>query len=189
MVLMFLVPHCQAAMSPLGISLFPPVEIPDDRFSITGVRLNLLVGSHLEVYGFDFGGLGNITNHQMVGLQLAGLFNWNKGESTAIGAQLAAIANFNVSKAHLIGVQAAAILNHNFAESTSSGLIIAALNLTEFTKVVGLEIGFFNKAKEVYGFQIGLVNLTENLHGIQIGLLNFNTQGLFSVVPGLNVGF
>ena len=178
-----------AAMSPLGISVFPPVQFPSEPFTVAGARVNLLWGSHMDVYGIDVGVLGNITAHDMIGVQVAGLMNWNKGDSTAIGLQLAGLANMSVNKAHLVGVQAAGILNYNHGEGSDLGVIVAPVNLTEFTKVMGLEVGLYNIASEVYGFQIGLINKTQRLHGIQIGVLNFNREGLFAVAPALNVGF
>ena len=88
-----------------------------------------------------------------------------------------------------IGIQAASILNYNRTESSAMGIIVGVLNLTEYTKVTGFEIGLYNKSREIYGVQIGLINRTQNLHGIQIGLLNFNTEGFLMISPGLNVGF
>lgn len=178
-----------AMTSPLGLSIFPPLQFPAQNFNVTGARVNLLWGSHNNVYGFDVGALGNITAHEMAGIQIGGLFNVNNGETTAVGLQLAGGANINVNKAHVVGVQAAGIMNQNRAESSALGMIVSLLNLTEHTKITGMEIGLVNIAREVYGFQIGLVNKVQNLHGLQIGLLNINTQGLFSVSTILNAGF
>ena len=49
--------------SPLGISLFPPLQLPNSGYGINGLRLSL-VGSHRESQGIDVGLLGNITNKQ-----------------------------------------------------------------------------------------------------------------------------
>ena len=181
--------NANAGVSPLGVSLFPPAQFPGESFTITGARVNLIMGEHMDVYGFDLGSVGNVTKHNLSGVQAAGIFNWNKGESTAVGAQVAGIANINVNKSHLLGIQAAGILNSNSAESSALGIIVAAVNLTEHTTVMGVEAGLYNKAGEVYGFQIGLINHSTNLHGIQIGLVNFNDKGMFAVSPILNVGF
>ncbi len=35
-----------------------------------------------------------------------------------------------------------------------------------------VQIGFFNRARDIRGFQLGIVNWAENMHGIQIGLIN-----------------
>ena len=179
--------NAQAAFSPLGLSIINPVQFPPDDFTVTGARLNLIWGQVQSVYGFDVG-LGNVTTQNMTGIQV-GALNINRGTTTGIGLQLGAIGNFNTNKSNIFGVQAALGMNSNKAESVLVGLGVAAVNNSPFTKVVGAQVGLYNKAGQVYGFQIGIINSAEYLHGIQIGLMNFNTHGLFSVSPFLNAGF
>jgi hypothetical protein len=179
--------QAEAAFSPVGLSLFPPVELPPSDFTVTGVRLNL-VGSHQRVYGLDLGAIANITTQGNTGLQVAGLLNWNKGTETGVLLQAAGIANVNVNKVNLVGVQVA-LINYNQQESMIAGFQVGAVNLSSFTKMIGIEAGLYNTAHDVYGVQIGLVNVADHLHGVQIGLLNFNKQGLFAVAPILNIGF
>ena len=178
--------NAYAAFSPVGISIFPPVQFPPSDFTITGARLNLPWGDHHSVFGFDIG-IANVTRQTMTGIQV-GVLNVNGGMTNAIGLQVGAIGNFNTDKANVYGLQLG-LINFNRAESMVVGLGIAAYNNTPFTKVIGAQVGLFNKANTVYGFQVGIVNSTDSLHGIQVGLLNFNTRGLFSVSPGLNIGF
>jgi hypothetical protein len=187
---LFLPPFdAQAAMSPLGLAIIPPVQLPPERFSVTGIRLSALWGEHRDVTGIDLGVLGNITEQSSGGIAVSGLFNWNKGVTNAVGLQAAGLANINVNKATIVGLQIAAGLNSNQAESTLVGFQVALANSSPFTRVYGLQAGAYNSARDVYGFQIGLVNVAQALHGIQVGLLNFNHTGLFSVAPLLNVGF
>lgn len=182
------VSHSRAAITPLAVSLVPPLQFPSDENSVTGVRLSALWGHHRDVYGFDFGGIGNITDQDFVGVGLAGVFNLTYGETR--GLQVAGLTNVNLQKTTVVGVQLAGLLNYNKAESSATGLQLALLgNISSFTNVYGGQVGLYNTAKEVYGFQIGLVNVTESLHGIQIGLLNFHRKGTFYVSPILNVGF
>jgi hypothetical protein len=178
-----------AAISPLSINLVPPLQFPPDDFSVTGVRASILWGQHRDMYGIDFGLIGNITDQTHTGIGVSGIFNYTKGNTTALGLQLAGLTNINTSKAKIYGLQVALGLNLNSGESTLVGFGIAAANITPFTDVYGVQLGVYNKAREVYGFQVGLVNSATNLHGIQIGLLNFNDKGLFAVAPFLNVGF
>jgi hypothetical protein len=185
---LFLVSSAHAAVSPLGVSIVPPVEFPPADFTITGARLDVLWGDHHKVYGIDLGGLGNVTDQESWGIQVAGLMNYNKGEADIVLLQAAGIANINVNKVHMIGIQAA-LYNSNMAESTLAGLEVGLYNNSPHAKVIGLQAGVFNKANEVYGFQIGLINMTDSLHGLQIGLVNFNTKGIFAVAPILNFGF
>lgn len=177
-----------AAMSPVGVSIVPPIEFPPYDFDITGVRVSALWGSHRNVYGFDFGLLGNMTNGQMTGVAASGLFNYNQGMTTAIGLQAAGLANVNINKARVYGVQVAAF-NSNKAESVVVGLQVGLVNLAGYTDIRGLQVGVYNRAHDVAGFQVGLINQCDSLHGLQIGLINFHTRGLFAVSPILNFGF
>jgi hypothetical protein len=177
-----------AAMSPLSVSLVPPLEFPPSDFTVTGLRASVLWGSHRNVYGIDLGLIGNMTEGQMTGIAASGVFNYNRGSTTAIGLQAAGIANVNLNKARIYGVQVAAV-NSNKAESVVVGLQAGLVNLASFTDIRGFQVGVYNKAHDVVGFQLGVINECDSLHGIQIGLLNFNAKGLFSVAPILNIGF
>ncbi len=184
-----LVAESQAALSPLSVGLFPPVQFPPSDFSVTGIRASLLWGRHRDVYGIDVGLLGNITDQSFTGIGVSGLFNATHGTTNVIGLQAAGLANFNTNKTSVYGVQFATLLNKNDAESSLSGVALSLVNLSPNMNVYGAQIGIYNKARAVYGFQIGLVNDCTDLHGLQIGLVNFHTNGLFVVAPILNFGF
>jgi hypothetical protein len=179
----------QAAISPIGVAIIEPIQFPPRSFSIMGARVGALWGHHHKVYGVDLGGIGNRTFQEMAGVQVAGIFNANNGTTTAVGLQAAGVGNWNINKARVVGVQLAGLLNNNRAESFALGAVVAAANLTAHTKIIGIEAGVYNHAREVYGFQVGLINKTDDLHGFQIGLLNYFNKGLFAVSPILNVGF
>jgi hypothetical protein len=179
-----------AAVSPLAVAILPPVQFPSDEFSVTGLRLSALWGHHRDLYGFDLGVLGNITDQTFTGVGLSGLANITHGMTTIIALQAAGLANVNTQKTDVYGVQAAGGINWNSAQSKVVGLQLAILsNLSPNTTVYGAQIGLYNRAQDVYGLQIGLVNFTKSLHGIQIGLVNFNETGIFGVSPILNVGW
>jgi hypothetical protein len=178
-----------ALVSPIGLSVAGPVQLPPSDFTVAGARASLLWGNHRSVYGFDFSFIGNHTQNSFTGVALAGGYNWNQGTTTAIGLQAAGFANVNINKATIVGLQVAGLINYNGAESTLVGLGAALINRTPHTKVIGAQAGLYNQAREVYGFQFGLINSAESLHGVQLGLLNFNKTGLFAVAPFLNVGF
>jgi hypothetical protein len=181
--------EAMAAISPVGLSVIPPAQIPTSDFTVTGARASVLWGNHREVYGLDLGLIGNMSEGSFGGIAAAGVFNWNKGSATVIGLQAAGLANINQNKARIIGLQVAAGINSNSAESTLVGAGLSLVNRMPHTTVVGLQAGLYNTAREVYGFQFGLFNVTESLHGVQVGLLNFNKTGLFSVAPFINIGF
>ncbi|QLY26953.1 LA_2272 family surface repeat-containing protein [Bdellovibrio sp. KM01] len=178
-----------AAVTPISVAIAPPVQFPPQDFSITGIRLSALWGHHRDVYGLDFGVLGNITDQDFVGIGIAGGFNATYGSTNIIGLQLAGLGNYNQQKTNVVGLQAAIISNINVAESNVYGVQLAVTNLSTNTSVYGAQLGVYNRAKSVYGIQLGLVNITDNLHGLQIGLVNFNNTGVFKVSPILNVGF
>lgn len=178
-----------AAVSPLSVSILPPVQFPSEEFTVTGLRMSVLWGQHRDIYGLDFGLIGNITNQTFTGIGVSGLFNATHGYTTILGLQAAGGANINKNKTSVYGVQVAAGLNWNTAESDIVGLQLALANLSDHSQIYGAQVGLYNKAEEVYGFQIGIVNVASSLHGIQIGLLNFHHKGLFVVSPLINVGF
>jgi hypothetical protein len=185
----FSVTTAQAAVSPLGVSIIHKIEFPPYDFSVTGVRVSALWGIHRQVYGFDFGGIGNITEQDFGGLAVSGGFNSNLGTTNILLLQAAGVANYSTAKLHVLGVQVAGVMNYVQGEANVVGIQVAAINQTPHETVGFLQAGAYNHAHAVYGFQIGVVNVTDELHGLQIGLINFNHTGLFAVCPILNVGF
>jgi hypothetical protein len=180
----------RAAISPLSVSVLAPVQFPPGDFSVTGARVSAFWGHHRDVYGLDFGVIGNITDQDFVGLAISGIFNITHGTTTILGLQAAGVTNVNTNKTNIFGAQIALAINSNQASSSVTGLQAAILgNLAAHTDIYGAQVGLYNRAQSVYGFQIGLINDTDSLHGIQIGLLNFNRKGLFAVSPILNIGF
>lgn len=182
-------PRAEAGgVTPLAVAIIPPVQFPPNDFAVAGLRASALWGKHYSVYGIDLGLVGNMTEQHFVGVAASGIFNYNKGTTTAIGLQAAGVANINVNKAQIYGVQVA-LYNSNVAESFLLGLGVGAVNDSPFMKVAGIQAGLYNRANVVSGIQIGVVNVANTLHGLQIGLLNFNRTGLFAVAPILNFGF
>ncbi len=179
----------EAAVTPVSVSILPPVQFPSEDFTITGMRASLLWGKHRDVYGLDAGLLGNITEQSFVGIGVSGITNITHGSTTILGLQLAGITNLNTNKTKVFGIQAALGLNMNTAASSVTGLQLALANHSAFTDIYGFQVGVYNRANEVFGIQIGLVNFATHLHGIQIGLLNFNSKGIFKVSPIINIGF
>lgn len=178
-----------AAMSPVAISILPPIQFPPEDFAITGLRASLLWGHHRNVYGIDFGLLGNMTDQSFVGVGVAGGVNYTTGVTQAIGLQFAGLANVNLGQTSVYGLQLALGMNYNSAASSVSGLSLAIANIGPFTDIYGVQAGVYNRAKDVYGIQFGLVNVADTLHGVQIGLINFHRKGTFVVSPILNAGF
>lgn len=182
--------QAHALVSPVGVSLTPPAQFPPRGSSVVGARLNLILGVHESVMGFDLGTIGNLTDRAFGGIQIAGGFNRNKGPASIYVAQLGGLINWNLSRSDIIGIQATLGMNVNLGRSTLVGIGIGTLgNNSPQSAVAGAQIGGVNRAKQVFGLQVGLVNITESLHGIQIGLVNINKSGPLYFFPGINVGF
>ncbi|HVK60474.1 MAG TPA: hypothetical protein VM432_02940 [Bdellovibrionales bacterium] len=178
-----------AAVSPVSVTILPPVMFPPNDFTITGLRMSLLYGKQRNIYGLDLGVLGNITEQDFTGIGISGLFNATTGTTNIIGLQLAGLTNINTSKTRVYGLQLALGMNYNGADTEVNGIQFSLANHGPHTKIYGAQLGIYNKAQDVYGFQIGLVNVADSLHGIQIGLLNFHHKGTFAVSPIINMGF
>lgn len=176
-----------AAVSPLSVNIFPPVQFPPEDFTVAGLRLSV-VGEHHNLFGVDLGLIGNVTEQEFTGIGVSGVFNNTRGDTNVLGLQLAGVTNYNTGKTSVYGVQASAF-NYQTAESKVVGVALGIVNWEPFTAIYGFQLGVYNRARSVHGLQIGLVNDCDNLHGIQIGLVNFNHQGPFVVSPILNVGF
>jgi hypothetical protein len=178
-----------AATSPIAVSVVHPIQFPPANYNVTGLRLSLLWGSHRDFYGIDLGGVGNITTQKFHGAALSGLFNYTQNNTLITGFQVAGLTNYNLQKTSVYGLQLAMVANYNKAASSVAGVQVAAFNLSTYTDVYGVQVGLYNRAKEVVGLQLGVVNVADNLHGLQIGLLNFHHTGLFYVAPIVNFGF
>lgn len=174
--------------SPVSVAIVPPLQFPPSDFSVTGVRVSAIYGRHRDIYGFDLGLIGNVTDQEFVGFGIAGGFNVTTGNTTAI-LQVAGLVNYNTNKTDIYGVSFAGLLNQFEGASSVTGLQFAAVNNVPHTVVRGFQVGVYNRALAVYGFQIGLVNRVDNLYGLQIGLANFHHKGTFVVSPILNFGF
>ncbi|MDR3112055.1 MAG: hypothetical protein LBU55_02655 [Elusimicrobiota bacterium] len=57
-----------------------------------------------------------------------------------------------------------------------TGVQFAPVNVNT-QKIIGVQIGFFNRANYVRGLQLGFINYTKNMYGLQIGLVNFIIDG------------
>ena len=58
-----------------AFAFLPMLETPAATWDVTAFRFNLLIGSHHSVRGFDLGLLANMTDYELSGFALAGLFN------------------------------------------------------------------------------------------------------------------
>lgn len=154
-----------AGLTPLAVSLVPAMELPSDDWSIAGLRLNLLVGRHHDVWGIDIGTIGNDVVYDGGGVQSAGIFNRCGGDFQ--------------------GLQMSGVLN--WTDGEIDGVQIALVN--HASDLSGLQLGFLNVADRGSGVQIGLVNAARALEGLQIGLVNIIRESSVPFFPIVNFAF
>lgn len=189
----------QPLEAPLGIGLLPPsAQFPEQPWSVTGFRFNLLAGHHCDVFALDIGTFVNIADGDMFGLELAGVYN--QIGSSGGSLQIAGLAN--ACSGTFGGVQIAGILNSiggygfggqiggmNKADSIDGVQIGVLCKATG--KITGGQVGVVNQASEMLGVQIGVVNLADKMSGVQLGVINVINNSHYGLVfcPLLNLNF
>ena len=186
--------------APLGIGLLPPLaQFPEQTWSVTGFRLNLLAGHHCDVFALDIGTFVNIADGDMFGLEVAGIYN--QIGSSCGSVQIAGLAN--TCSGTFGGVQIAGILNsiggYGFGGQIA-GIMNKADSLDGFQigvlckstgKIAGAQFAVLNQANEMLGLQTGVVNLAEKMTGVQVGLINVinNSHYGLTFCPLMNMNF
>lgn len=154
-----------AGLTPLAVSFVPVAELPSGDWSVAGLRLNLLVGRHRDVWGVDIGVIGSDVTCDGGGLQTAGIFSRCGGDFQ--GVQMSGVINW--TDGEIGGVQVA-LVNH-------------------VSELSGLQLGFLNVADRGSGVQIGIVNAARALDGLQIGLVNVIRESPVPFFPIANFAF
>lgn len=162
-------------------ALVPSVQTPAANEDVALMRVSLVCGRHRNVYGLDFGVIGNITDAEMVGCGIAFVFNWSGNSRSAF--QFAGV--LNRSDRDFTGMQTALVVNN--VEQDFVGLQGALANLTD--GLSGMQFGGFNKIRTGTGFQLGAVNVAEQFTGVQIGVLNLNLDSPVPLAPIFNCYF
>ncbi|MDQ2069593.1 LA_2272 family surface repeat-containing protein [Natronospira bacteriovora] len=171
LMLLLAAPASHADDSPIGISLFTPIQFPDSHQSITGVRLSLIYGRHHDLKGADLGNLISpiSINHltgELRGAQF-GLVNWVEGD--VYGAQFALL---------------------NRGGNNSNGFQGGLINISGGTGHFLGQWGMVNVNQGHHrGFQLGIVNYAQRLQGLQIGLLNIRSEPSMSMPDASPVVF
>ncbi len=129
------------------LSLVPGVQLRGEDSAIQILRLGLY-NRNVSVKGLDIGIVNQNTGGISKGAQF-GVVSIVDGDFSGWQANLVSIANGEFN-----GFQGGAALYN-------------AIDRGE-----AVQIGFFNRARDVSGFQLGLVNWAENMHGVQVGLIN-----------------
>ena len=166
---------------PLALSLMPSAEAPDRTLDVALFRLNLLVGAHRRVSIFDLGVIGGISDDEMMGLGISGIFNRTGSSPGAF--HLAGVCNH--SGRDMNGCQISFVWN--WTEGLFNGLQTGLVNRSG--RLDGLQVGGFNMAERGTGVQVGIVNMSTRLEGLQIGAFNINRDSAVPVLPVFNFAF
>lgn len=166
---------------PFAFSVMPGVSTPQRSWDSVLFRFNLFVGAHRNVYWLDIGVLGNVSDNEMTGLGLAGLFNSTGSSPSAFN--IAGVCNY--SEWNFNGLQ----LSGGFCwtEGRFSGLQVALINSSG--RLNGFQIGGVNIAEQGVGTQVGIVNVSSRFQGLQVGVINANLDSSVPVLPVLNFAF
>lgn len=168
--------------TPFAIGLLPPVQVPCSDWDVTGLRIGILSARHHNVLFLSASGLVDLATGDVNGIEVAGLCNHIGKSSGAF--QVAGVVNS--VDGDFVGVQVAGV--YNAVNANAAGMSVAAFNRAETME--GLQVGVFNRARALSGVQVGVVNLVEDgSECIQLGLVNVMRDGIYPVMPVLNIGF
>lgn len=176
-------PVSSAGVFPISIGLIPPAQFPAEDWDITGLRLNIFVGLHNNVGFIDLGVLGNLSHGDVMGLEIAGV--WNQVAQNAQAIQIAGIGNRVLGQ--FKGLQLAGAVNYGNISADVQGLQLACANVAGGME--GVQIGLFNRAEEISGLQVGVINMTRNMSGLQLGLINIISDSNVPFMIVLNAAF
>jgi hypothetical protein len=187
------------ANSPFQASLIPGLSSHGMMSSqvVNKASLNVLGGYTAGVEGVEVAGLFNLNKGNVTPVQVAGLFNAVGGTVTGFqvagllntvyqkvdGFQMAGLANIDLQDFH--GTQLSG--GFNIVKKTTDGVQIGGLTNLALGTLRGVQISpLLNYAKNMKGVQIGLVNLADSSSGYSIGLLNFVKHGYHKVSLSAN---
>lgn len=176
-------PASSAGVLPISIGLIPPAQFPAEDWDVMGLRLNIFVGQHNNVGFIDLGVLGNLSDGDVMGLEIAGV--WNQVAQNAQAIQIAGIGNRVLGQ--IKGLQLAGVVNYGNLSADVQGLQLACANIAGGME--GIQVGLFNRAEEVSGLQVGVINMTRNMSGLQLGLVNIISDSNVPFMIVLNVAF
>lgn len=138
--------------SVMGLRIGAPASLNRDVYGIDIGVVNMVKENMI---GMQFGAVNTVKKLSGFVVQMAALANVNKGRVYGLGLQAAGLANYNRYKGGVGGVQLA-LVNYS-PKSDIYGLQLGLVNYAR--KVRGLQIGLYNKTDYLGGVQIGLVNV------------------------------
>ncbi len=144
---------------PIQVALFNPVQIVNEKQSISGLRISLLYGLNQDVQGLDWGFVSHTRGNE---------FAWQVG-------------GVGIVEKDFTGWQDNWV---NMSQGEFTGLASGVFN--QGNDVNGVQFGFVNVAQHMHGLQLGLLNMTQTMHGLQIGVANMIQKGKTPFLPIVN---
>ena len=173
--------------TPFQLAIWPPVQILDKDYEVTGLRLSIPVGQNRSMYGLDLGLLATMTGEkgspgEVRGIQYA--TGANDVVGNVAGVQIAGM--INKVEGTVTGVQSAFLVNE--VREAFTGIQIGAFINIAHKTLKGLQVAIFNEQEEeTEGLQFGAINTTGG--GFQIGLLNYNRRGVLPWMAVCNFSY
>ncbi len=172
--------------TPIALGLVTPLQLPWglDRWDVYGLDVNVFYTDAPRMYGIGLGGVAMQVRDDLIGLQVSGLFNWNRGNVYGLRTTLGLNLSSAETKTYGVDVGLLAIrdsitgVDVNLLGALSDnvcGLQVGGLaNISKVESYGATIAGLGNAAKTAYGLQLaGLLNMTAELHGCQIALVNY----------------
>lgn len=194
-------------------ALFDPIQIFSKRYTVNGMRFNLLYSRNLAINGLDIAAAGLSSSNAMSGFQI-GLASdakdcnglqisafagapkkFNGMQLTVLDIPMNETEAFNGLRIDCIGMPCE-INRINGVLITGIMSVCKKMNGFQFAYVAvnkesnGVQVSAtFNQSDKINGVQIGIFNYSDELAGAQIGLLNFAPKNWLPFSIGLNLGF
>ena len=177
------------ASTPVQLSL-PGVNLPASQ-QVTGARLSVLYGQTGSVTGLDLPLFALSDTNNFTGVQLALGFGAARVRQSFKGVSVTA---FNWHEGRDLGVNLGFVNLTNQAQGLNAGFVnvgnsmqglnFGAVNIAQGNALAN--VGYVNYAERPT-FQLGFFNATQHLDGVQIGLGNYAANGIFPVLPLINI--
>jgi len=177
------------ASTPVQLSL-PGINLPASQ-QVSGARLSVLYGQTGSATGLDVPLFALSDTNHFTGIQFALGVGAARVRQSFNGVALTAI---NWHEGRDQGVNIGLVNLTNQAQGLNAGLVnvgnsMQGLNFGMVNIAQGnalANVGFVNYAERTT-FQLGLFNATQHLDGVQIGLGNYAANGIFPVLPLINI--
>lgn len=163
------------ASTPVQLSL-PGINLPASQ-QVTGARLSVLYGQTGSVTGLDLPFFALSDTNNVTGVQFGLGLGAGRVRHSFKGVAITAV---NWHEGQDLGVNLGLVNLTNQVQ----GLNFGAVNIAQGNALAN--VGFVNYAERTT-FQLGLFNATQHLDGVQIGLGNYAANGIFPVLPLINI--